>query len=93
MTRGKVVDVDTTLIQISILQFPGKTRNVIQYQYIGWPDVGQGEPESAKEIIHIIEEVTENQSSPVVVHCSSGGGRSGKKKILTVFVTRKCPMR
>ena len=58
---------------------------------MGWPDVGQGEPNSSEEIFQIIKEISSIEKHPIVVHCSSGGGRSGEMQIDNV-IARQLPM-
>jgi len=55
----------------------GETREVMQFQYVDWPD--HGLPESAeafREVLHNVEKVRK-EKTPIVVHCSAGIGRTG----------------
>ena len=54
-------------------------KEIIQFQYIGWPDHGIPNLNDAyKYFIYIIEFILNNyNNSPVVVHCSAGVGRTG----------------
>ena len=54
-------------------------KEIIQFQYIGWPDHGIPNLNDAyKYFIYIIEFILKNyNNSPVVVHCSAGVGRTG----------------
>jgi len=66
-------------------RIPGAERDIVQYQYAGWPD--HGAPESTEPIRKIIYRLQEEReqaarngaerSRPVVVHCSAGIGRTG----------------
>ncbi|XP_020917799.1 tyrosine-protein phosphatase non-receptor type 4 isoform X2 [Exaiptasia diaphana] len=55
-----------------------RSRVVVQLQYLAWPD--HDVPEDATdflEFIHSVRHYREGTSTPVVVHCSAGVGRSG----------------
>lgn len=66
-------------------------RDVIHYQYEGWPD--HGVPDSAapiRKLVRIIEQeraltISQYPWSPMVVHCSAGVGRTGT--FITVHMT------
>jgi len=66
-------------------RIPGVERDIVQYQYAGWPDHGAPEnTEPIRKIIYRLEEEREQarkngdeRSRPVVVHCSAGIGRTG----------------
>ncbi|KAI3634938.1 hypothetical protein MIR68_007319 [Amoeboaphelidium protococcarum] len=65
-----------------ILSSPGQPdRSVYQLQYTGWPD--HSVPSDTQALIQLHDKVTElcqtssHLSSPVVVHCSAGCGRTG----------------
>jgi len=55
----------------------GKSRPVLQLQYIAWPD--HGLPVSTTAFLSLIDEAYKfnNTHGPIVVHCSAGIGRSG----------------
>lgn len=55
-------------------------QKVYFFQYLGWPDMGV--PKNTKGLSYIMEkidEIYENEkfTSPIVVHCSAGIGRTG----------------
>lgn len=55
-------------------------RLVYQYNFVAWPD--KSVPDSPKSLIEMLIEVSRHkrslqQSSPIVVHCSAGIGRTG----------------
>jgi len=55
----------------------GNTREVMQFQYMDWRD--HGLPESAeafREVMHNVDRVRK-PSTPIIVHCSAGIGRTG----------------
>jgi len=53
-------------------------REVIHYQYHGWPDHGvPSDTKGIRELLKRIEEKKKDSISPVVVHCSAGIGRTG----------------
>ncbi|XP_078327339.1 uncharacterized protein LOC111113019 isoform X1 [Crassostrea virginica] len=55
-----------------------KTRWVTQYHYTAWPDHGTPDPMNLLEFHHhVITCSTHSESSPTVVHCSAGVGRTG----------------
>jgi len=57
------------------------TRNISQFQYIGWPD--QGLPPNTdgfSKVLDLVDEVINpiaDNKPPVLVHCSAGIGRTG----------------
>ena len=62
---------------------------VSHFQYEGWPDTGV--PSSATSIIGFIRRVRSEHRQdgpPMVVHCSSGVGRSGVFIILDCMLER-----
>jgi protein tyrosine phosphatase len=53
-------------------------RSLKQLHFVGWPDHGVPVLEDVYDTFQaIIDEVDQNNSSPVVVHCSAGVGRTG----------------
>lgn len=60
-----------------VIHVPGKPMHrVLQVQYVGWPD--HGVPESAAsfdELLSVIKNCV--TTSPILVHCSAGIGRTG----------------
>lgn len=68
-TKGHIVK--RTLV-LSYKNCPDHT--LTHYQYIGWPD--KGVPVSSKDVVKILLAVR-NSTSPVMVHCAAGIGRSG----------------
>ncbi|VDQ01331.1 unnamed protein product [Trichobilharzia regenti] len=62
----------------SVLRKNTETRRITQLQYISWPD--HGVPNDTDQLIAFVERVQRirgETSSPVVVHCSAGIGRTG----------------
>jgi netrin-G3 ligand len=64
------------------------TRVVNHYQFTGWPE--EGVPESAFGMIDLIGTVQKSVSEKknIVVHCSSGVGRTGVYIVLTNLIER-----
>nr|XP_022308538.1 receptor-type tyrosine-protein phosphatase gamma-like isoform X3 [Crassostrea virginica] len=54
-----------------------KTRTVIQFHYISWPDHGTPEPISLLDFYHHVTRTTTSNEVPTLVHCSAGVGRTG----------------
>ncbi|KAL4226627.1 positive regulation of Schwann cell migration [Mactra antiquata] len=53
-------------------------RHVVQYQYTAWPD--RSVPDSVVSLVAYrdkVEQQNRNRTSPIVVHCSAGIGRTG----------------
>jgi len=64
-----------------------ETRDVIQLQYVAWPDFGV--PETTSDILTLLAQMEAAQGAaeaqpPIVVHCSAGVGRTGT--LITVHV-------
>lgn len=57
----------------------GAPHDVIQYQYVGWPD--HSVPKDPRELVRLIrltmQSPMESPLHPLVVHCSAGIGRTG----------------
>ncbi|XP_061422116.1 LOW QUALITY PROTEIN: tyrosine-protein phosphatase non-receptor type 11-like [Lethenteron reissneri] len=68
---------------------PEDVRRVWQYQYLAWPDHGvPGEPGG---VLGFLEEVNKRQeglplAGPVVVHCSTGIGRTGTVIVIDILL-------
>jgi len=53
-------------------------RIVTHFQYTEWPDYGvPGSPFAFMQLVHDVDQTTQNQNSPLCVHCSAGIGRTG----------------
>ncbi|XP_072172511.1 uncharacterized protein [Diadema setosum] len=61
------------------VEMAGVHREVVQYHYTTWPDMGVPEqPSQLMNFIEVTREMEEGASkSPIVVHCSAGVGRTG----------------
>ncbi|CAD2213133.1 protein-tyrosine phosphatase [Angomonas deanei] len=56
----------------------GDERTITHMQHLGWPD--EGVPESSVPLMMMIQEIAKSPrsvTSPIVVHCSGGVGRTG----------------
>ncbi|XP_078490769.1 receptor-type tyrosine-protein phosphatase epsilon [Ciona intestinalis] len=86
-----VVDYVVREFKISSSQVAGVERLVRQFHYQAWPDIGSGSPKDAQGLIEIVARVARDAQSdtnkpPTVVHCSSGGGRTGVYCCLTILI-------
>jgi receptor-type tyrosine-protein phosphatase gamma len=73
-------------VQITIRTFllevgKGETREVLHYQWEGWPDHGVPEQRQYGVILDLVNVINERRklfpNLPIMVHCSAGVGRSG----------------
>uniref|UniRef100_A0A6P7GN49 protein-tyrosine-phosphatase n=1 Tax=Diabrotica virgifera virgifera TaxID=50390 RepID=A0A6P7GN49_DIAVI len=66
-----------------------ESRDIKHMQYIAWPD--HGVPDSPQQFLYFTEKVraARKGSSPVVVHCSAGIGRTG---VMVLMETALCLM-
>ena len=74
----------------------GVTREIIQYNTVGWPDKSvpiASHTNYMQELIEIAIGLRKQNNSPIIVHCSAGVGRTGTFitlysliKNLTLFV-------
>jgi len=58
----------------------GSSREVVHYQWEGWPDHGVPDHEQRHILEELVDRIDERRklgNGPVVVHCSAGIGRSG----------------
>ncbi|XP_072172515.1 receptor-type tyrosine-protein phosphatase alpha-like [Diadema setosum] len=56
----------------------GENREVVQFHYTAWPDMGVPEqPSQLMNFIEVTREMVGPSKSPIVVHCSAGVGRTG----------------
>ena len=68
---------------------PNETRDVTQYQYLGWKD--HEVPEDISSIIHlgnIVAQSKKENPAPFVVHCSAGIGRTGTFCVMHNILTQ-----
>uniref|UniRef100_A0A1I7WV75 protein-tyrosine-phosphatase n=1 Tax=Heterorhabditis bacteriophora TaxID=37862 RepID=A0A1I7WV75_HETBA len=69
----------------------GLSRTVRHFQYTEWPE--QGAPKSSETFLDLIQQVHRTKSQfgidgPIVVHCSSGTGRTGVFIALAIIIER-----
>ncbi|XP_068454263.1 tyrosine-protein phosphatase non-receptor type 18 [Clinocottus analis] len=60
------------------VSFQQDSRSVTQFQFLSWPD--HDVPYEAEGVLDLLERIRESQgahTSPLVVHCSAGCGRTG----------------
>jgi len=80
---SKEKDLDDDLIIRAFLLKNLKTsqeRNIIHYQYVGWPDHGLPPPAQSHHFLHIMSLVDnsfQQHGGPICIHCSAGIGRTG----------------
>lgn len=61
-------------------RFTGVTREIIQYNAVGWPDKSvpiASHTKYMQELIDIAIGLRKQNNSPIIVHCSAGVGRTG----------------
>jgi len=71
----------------------GEKRTVTQFQFLSWPE--KAVPSSAKAILDFRRKVNKSSkgkssssSSPIVVHCSDGSGRTGTYCLIDMVLNR-----
>ncbi|KAK3750196.1 hypothetical protein QZH41_015425 [Actinostola sp. cb2023] len=74
-------------LRMTSLNEPGETRRIRHFHFIHWPEGGQ--PWSGQSILQLVSKVDDwerdvkskakpfDMIGPIVVHCSTGGGRTG----------------
>lgn len=61
------------------------TRRIVQYQYHAWPD--QNIPANPTNVLSFLQDINRRRpSSPVIVHCSAGIGRSGTLIVIDMIM-------
>uniref|UniRef100_A0A665TQH1 protein-tyrosine-phosphatase n=1 Tax=Echeneis naucrates TaxID=173247 RepID=A0A665TQH1_ECHNA len=61
-----------------LLCYANENRSVIQYQFLSWPD--HDIPNNTAGVLDLLENIRSSQrahSSPLLIHCSAGCGRTG----------------
>ncbi|MBN3306688.1 PTN18 phosphatase, partial [Amia calva] len=69
---------EEVVVRTLVAKFQGEVRTISQFQYTAWPD--HGIPSAADGILGMMEMVHAAQggdTSPILVHCSAGCGRTG----------------
>ncbi|KAL1021166.1 hypothetical protein UPYG_G00009670 [Umbra pygmaea] len=69
---------EEVVVRTLTVRYLEETRTVSQFQYTAWPD--HDIPNTAKGILGLMDmarTVQGNNTSPVVIHCSAGCGRTG----------------
>lgn len=65
-----------------------ETRQIVQIQYIGWPDFKQ--PSDMTEFLQIFDMIngiaTPSIETPLIIHCSAGVGRSGTWLVIHLVI-------
>ncbi|CAF3409866.1 unnamed protein product, partial [Rotaria sp. Silwood2] len=72
------IDDAVSLSTISSINDDQQSRLVIQYHYTQWKDMDV--PSDSHTLLHLIHEVNEQtnpEQYPIVVHCTAGVGRTG----------------
>jgi protein tyrosine phosphatase len=66
-----------------------ETRTITQFHFIAWPDLDV--PTSARSLLEFRRKVNKSfrhKTSPIVIHCSDGCGRTGTYILLDMILTR-----
>ncbi|KAM3617640.1 uncharacterized protein V6R79_009126 [Siganus canaliculatus] len=66
------------IIRSLTVSFQQETRSLIQYQFLAWPD--HDVPDEASSVVQLLDRVRASHgthTSPLLVHCSAGCGRTG----------------
>ncbi|XP_024119612.1 tyrosine-protein phosphatase non-receptor type 18 isoform X1 [Oryzias melastigma] len=66
------------VVRALTVSFQQETRSVVQYQFVSWPD--HDVPYETDGVLDLLRKVRGSQgphSSPLLVHCSAGCGRTG----------------
>lgn len=67
----------------------GETRTITQFHYLAWPE--NGVPDNVRSFLAFRRKVHKsyrNLKSPILVHCSDGGGRSGTYTLIDIILER-----
>ncbi|XP_071496849.1 receptor-type tyrosine-protein phosphatase alpha-like [Diadema antillarum] len=75
--KSKEVTKNYTIRRFDI-DMAGVHRELVQFHYTAWPDMGV--PEQPSQLMNFIEVTREGEGaskSPIIVHCSAGVGRTG----------------
>lgn len=90
--QKRALDDDYTLREFE-LRYKGSDENndcrtirrVLHYQYHAWPD--QHTPTSPSSILKFLDDINRKKpSSPMIVHCSAGIGRSGALIVIDMLI-------
>lgn len=75
-----ITEITSNIYEITDVK-TGKTKTVRRYNYTCWPDYGVISTESLKKTVSLLnkhkEESSKSSSSPPLLHCSAGVGRTG----------------
>ncbi|KAK9514684.1 hypothetical protein VZT92_025380 [Zoarces viviparus] len=66
------------VVRVLTVSYQQNSRSLTQYQFLSWPD--HDVPYEAAGVLDLLERVRESQgahTSPLLVHCSAGCGRTG----------------
>jgi len=80
--KEKTIKADMDLIERKFIfrSGDGTSKEVVHYQWEGWPDHGVPEENQYGVLFYLVQQIMERRKlgeQPVVVHCSAGIGRSG----------------
>ncbi|XP_077980927.1 receptor-type tyrosine-protein phosphatase alpha-like [Glandiceps talaboti] len=68
----------------------GESRTIRHFQYTAWPEIGT--PSHAGEMLSMLGRIQRQQQKtgnrPIIVHCSTGGGRTGVFCALSIVIER-----
>ncbi|XP_028265462.1 tyrosine-protein phosphatase non-receptor type 18 isoform X2 [Parambassis ranga] len=78
VTTGETCPNKDMVIRSLTVTFQQDSRSVVQYQFLSWPD--HDVPYETAGVLDLLERVRSSRganSSPVLIHCSAGCGRTG----------------
>ncbi|XP_038056405.1 receptor-type tyrosine-protein phosphatase T-like [Patiria miniata] len=79
--------VDYTIRDFKLQKEGQSTRNVRQYHFTSWPDMGVPyDPSKVISFVKMVKAYSSKDTGPMVVHCSAGVGRTGAYIVLDAML-------